>query len=59
MSTHLHQYVAACRLEDDLQAAAAHRAAPRVPRAKTAPAPIARLVQRARRAGSSRLRPIS
>jgi hypothetical protein len=29
MSTHLHQYVAACRLEDDLRAAAAHRAAPR------------------------------
>jgi hypothetical protein len=58
MSTHLHQYIAACRLEDDLRAAAAHRALPREARAKTALAPIARLrrLQRALSEGSSRLR---
>jgi hypothetical protein len=57
MSTHLNQYVAACRLEDDLRAAAAARV-PRDPRARTAPAPIAR-VRRflgAVSEGSSRLR---
>jgi hypothetical protein len=56
MSTHLNQYVAACRLEDDLRAAAAR--IPRDPRARTAPAPIAR-VRRflgAVSEGSSRLR---
>ena len=58
MSTHLHQYVAACRLEDDLRAAAAYRALPREPRAGTTRAPIARLrrLQRALSEGASRVR---
>jgi hypothetical protein len=38
MSTHLNQYVAACRLEDDLRAAAAARAVPRRNRRKSSPA---------------------
>jgi hypothetical protein len=43
MSTHLSQYVAACRLEDDLRAAAAARTVPRRAARKPSPARVARL----------------
>ena len=43
MSTHLHQYIGACRLQDDLRAAALARAVPREPSPTTAPARFPRL----------------
>ena len=43
MSTHLHQYIASCRLQDDLRAAALARAVPRDPSPTTAPARLPRL----------------
>jgi hypothetical protein len=46
MSTHLSQYIADCRLQDDLRAAALARAVPREPRPKTAPARLPRLRRR-------------
>ncbi len=46
MSTHLSQYIADCRLQDDLRAAAAARAVPREPSRKLAPARLPRLRRR-------------
>jgi hypothetical protein len=58
MSTHLSQYVAACRLEDDLRAAAAARTVPRRAPRKPLAARFSRLRRFHRPAGegSSRVR---